>query len=1306
MVVSQFFSPLRTLKNKARGSRHPLNHSDDDDDEDEITPAKDPMAHKPAKPMTTGTCLCCGSKVSFPPSVSCFKCTVCDTINDLRPLVRTEKVSAENNQMVTRTRVPPPPLTLDRLKAGVVAYRKHPEKQSLLEAMIRESFANWDVLNFSFVVDDEIDIDEVHAAYKIVLALPPPFIRAMMSGIESILRRPGRPLLVPSDIRYLLVILENPLLLQQTFPQESSYHHHIVKSIVGTLANLPNKTHYDLVLWLSHHSRSSIKRKVLLINQFITYRVQKYDRARRRNKETKAAAAPLTSYSEQSAQTELPAFQRTRSATNAPLPHPMQRNHDAATGMRGRPGRHNRMRSNTDSRISLSSHEKASVIQELEEQRAMLDAASKASNNREPVPSNPHFRSDGVQERQNSNGPIRNGAVSATESDSRLGLGFAGMRVSERHHQQQRREKKPTRFASMGAAMHSTAGRPPIPPPPPLHAGSELVGDNIGMTQYRNHRSCTTGAWAAPMNDPTPPPAAHARNSPRTAAGIVTDASDALMRQSYYIPLRSNRDFARHHTTLETQANTGMTNFIPLSSPPADDNLVFDPLGSAGTVTSENSTGGSRLRAASMSAGDLPALSNVEVSNNSSSSARVLPIDVRVPDEPTRPVRDSVMGVLSGTAEPSSPVSSVAGRTSLTRTRSSSEAPIRRTRADHELLAAMERPLAQATMGDRNGGVDLDDYYVGADGVFYPKTSSLVMHQHDWRLVTAAKVMALLHAANLLLPSRSRLSVDAFYNDGVDNMDLISDYDAWQARVSNAFSFCQYPFLLSLRAKVQIMQVDAARQMDSKLKEAVISALFQNYHSRISGTGANQPHLKLFIRRNCLVEDSLHQLATHEQDLKKRLKIEFVGEEGIDAGGLTKEWFMLLIRELMNPLYGMFVSESDDGDVGGLSFWFNPASLETGNQYFLVGVVVGLALYNSTILDLHLPLAVFKKLLRTSFYQYPVNAASAAASVSAYGIGNAMNSVSLVAGTQTRYPLGGSAVNGSINTVGSTSGGSNDAASASVGSYTTTRLGMTGVAAAAAAAEGRSPIYGLLSASAQLRYQINEMLSDVSQFRPHLARGLRQLLQYRENDVEDIFCLSFEANYNAYGEIVTVPLIPNGSQIPVTSQNRVEYVMRYLQWILNDSVARQFEPFRRGFYYVCGGNALSLFKPEEIELMVHGSGEDWKPEDLRAITEYVGFGRHEREEKQLVDWFWEILQEISEVDRKLFLAFVTGADRMPLALGCRLKMKLALLGDDCGRLPVAHTCFNQLGIWMYKSKEELKEKLVLAIRESEGFGLK
>ena len=179
------------------------------------------------------------------------------------------------------------------------------------------------------------------------------------------------------------------------------------------------------------------------------------------------------------------------------------------------------------------------------------------------------------------------------------------------------------------------------------------------------------------------------------------------------------------------------------------------------------------------------------------------------------------------------------------------------------------------------------------------------------------------------------------------------------------FAFCQYPFLLSMGAKMKILELDARRQMDQKLKEAMYSFIFQK---RVV-----IPYLVLRIRRDHIIQDSLDQLSTLQADLKKKLRIEFVGEPGIDAGGLTKEWFLLLVRELFSPHYGscltftrltydvilgMFTYEEEANTV-----WFNPASFEASDQYYLIGVVIGLAIYNLTILDIHLPLACYKKLL-------------------------------------------------------------------------------------------------------------------------------------------------------------------------------------------------------------------------------------------------------------------------------------------------------------------------------------------------------
>lgn len=44
-------------------------------------------------------------------------------------------------------------------------------------------------------------------------------------------------------------------------------------------------------------------------------------------------------------------------------------------------------------------------------------------------------------------------------------------------------------------------------------------------------------------------------------------------------------------------------------------------------------------------------------------------------------------------------------------------------------------------------------------------------------------------------------------------------------------------------------------------------------------------------------------------DLKKPLKVKFEGEDGIDEGGVKKEWFQLLVSEIFSPKYGMFIPD-------------------------------------------------------------------------------------------------------------------------------------------------------------------------------------------------------------------------------------------------------------------------------------------------------------------------------------------------------------------------------------------------------------
>ncbi|KAB5585348.1 hypothetical protein GE09DRAFT_23016 [Coniochaeta sp. 2T2.1] len=516
------------------------------------------------------------------------------------------------------------------------------------------------------------------------------------------------------------------------------------------------------------------------------------------------------------------------------------------------------------------------------------------------------------------------------------------------------------------------------------------------------------------------------------------------------------------------------------------------------------------------------------------------------------------------------------------------------------------------------------------------------LYSDDWQILAAAQVMALVFAANntnhsrrKMLPSSSSaqnggyasMSRDTVHTRGqvfptsdfyvtlLDDSDLVADFEAWENK-RGKFSFCQYPFLLSIGAKIQILEYDARRQMQSKARDAFFDSLLS--HREI------QQYLTLDVRRECLVDDSLSAVSevigSGSEDVKKGLRIIFRGEEGIDAGGLRKEWFLLLIREVFNPEHGMFVYDEDSQHC-----YFNPNSFETSDQYFLVGVVFGLAIYNSTILDVALPPFAFRKLLM---------AAPSTSTISA----------SAPSPPQVQQP----------------------------------------------------------------RPAMTYTLEDLAQFRPRLARGFRQLLDYEGDDVESVFLLDLVAVVERYGVAESIPLCPGGQHRAVTKANRREYVDLYVRYLLDTSVTRQFEPFKRGFFTVCGGNALSLFRPEEIELLVRGSDEPLDIASLRAVAVYDNWpnNRDADRTEPTVHWFWETFAAASPADQRKLLLFITGSDRIPAMGAASLSIRIQCLGDDTGRFPSARTCFNSLSLYRYRSRERLGRALWRAVRESEGFGLK
>ena len=86
--------------------------------------------------------------------------------------------------------------------------------------------------------------------------------------------------------------------------------------------------------------------------------------------------------------------------------------------------------------------------------------------------------------------------------------------------------------------------------------------------------------------------------------------------------------------------------------------------------------------------------------------------------------------------------------------------------------------------------------------------------------------------------------------------------------------------------------------------------------------------------------------------------MKFDGEEADDAGGVRKEFFLILLKEILDPKYGMFKEYEETHTI-----WFHPNCFEDLGNLFMIGVLCGLAIYNFTIINLPFPLALYKKIL-------------------------------------------------------------------------------------------------------------------------------------------------------------------------------------------------------------------------------------------------------------------------------------------------------------------------------------------------------
>lgn len=213
------------------------------------------------------------------------------------------------------------------------------------------------------------------------------------------------------------------------------------------------------------------------------------------------------------------------------------------------------------------------------------------------------------------------------------------------------------------------------------------------------------------------------------------------------------------------------------------------------------------------------------------------------------------------------------------------------------------------------------------------------------------------------------------------------------------------------------------------------------------------------------------------------------------------------------------------------------------------------------------------------------------------------------------------------------------------------------------------------------------------------------LLWIMENDPADLD-LRFSIDEDLFGQMQQRDLKPNGSEIPVTQENKMEYINLVIQWRFVSRIEAQMNSFLEGFGEIVPMHLIKLFDENELELLMCGIGKidvkDWKQNTVYKGTYHANH--------IVIQWFWRMVMSFSNEIRARLLQFVTGTSRVPMngfkelygSNGPQL-FTIERWGTT-DNLPRSHTCFNRLDLPPYDSYQELRDRLIKAIEGSETFG--
>ncbi|KAI8321890.1 hypothetical protein GQ54DRAFT_261036 [Martensiomyces pterosporus] len=534
--------------------------------------------------------------------------------------------------------------------------------------------------------------------------------------------------------------------------------------------------------------------------------------------------------------------------------------------------------------------------------------------------------------------------------------------------------------------------------------------------------------------------------------------------------------------------------------------------------------------------------------------------------------------------------------------------------------------------------------------------------------------------------------------------------DRWAEE--NLFSPFYYPFLFSMDDKLQLHTVEVHSRMrlrylsahdrqaetvqnqrvlniDAHAEQTVRSSFLPEWpllaSNRLAVASASNPYVVMAMRRDRLVQDAMDMIQANLERLRFPLKVRFVagGEDGVDMGGVQKEFFALLLPQLLSPERGLFVFANDmapsnisadsDGRGSGDYLWPNAASPHSLRDFEMVGVFLGIAFNNGISLDSAIaPLAPL--LLSQLAFGHPQLDNTAE-----WPLPTLVNRVrgtfpSLVAGLQQLLEWDEEEL-GSVEDV-------------FCRAFEVTVPDPLHIWQA----RRNEAIFGkMASSSAAGGGRQQQMLTAPFDHLPLPNQT-------------DGFVPSDASSMGAVAETATFPLIRDGGNIEVTKSNRRLYVRRYLEFIGYEHARAQIDALRRGFLRAADGITYRMTRTSEFLdwLCGHDADTAIDPKELERVATYDD---EYTETHEVVRRFWRIVGGFTQTQLRQLLGFVTASDRLPLGGYRNITFVVQRNGPDTSRLPTALTCFGRLLLPAYGTEEKMRERLLTAIENSSGFGL-